>query len=174
MAQANCAPGSWGGDTRNSIFAYALILVLFAAVLLLLDILLAYYSRNKSLNLLIQRAEQSDPDRKELEKLLEASGKSPPGIPGLARSMMALTVIVILGVAVFHLLAKSEVKDTGLIVNNILSMLAGLLAAITWFYFGGRASESKAEGAGKPAGKPPGQGGESPGGAGPVTGEVAE
>jgi hypothetical protein len=59
--------------------------------------------------------------------------------------MMALTVILILGVAVFHILVKGAPGDDSQIINNILSMLAGLLAAITGFYFGGRAVEKKEE-----------------------------
>ncbi len=56
---------------------------------------------------------------------------------------MALTVIVILGIAVLHILVKDGQGENMKIVDNILSMLAGLWAAITGFYFGGRASEKK-------------------------------
>ena len=77
----------------------------------------------------------------ELKEIVKESGKAPPGMPGRARSTMALTVIVILGVAVFHLLVKGGPGDNSQIIGNVLSMLGGLLAAITGFYFGGKAAE---------------------------------
>ncbi|MHA2315620.1 MAG: hypothetical protein ACXACF_10150 [Candidatus Hermodarchaeia archaeon] len=57
--------------------------------------------------------------------------------------MMALTVIVVLGIAVIHILAEGPRGDNSQIINNILSMLAGLLAAITGFYFGGKTAEKR-------------------------------
>ncbi len=102
------------------ILIYVLVVALFAGIPMILDICLAYRS-------------------------VKESGKAPRGIPGLARATMALTVIVILGIAVFHILVKGAPGDNSQIVNNILSMLAGLLAAITGFYFGGKAGEKKVE-----------------------------
>ena len=87
--------------------------------------------------------EVEDLDKDELRELLKESTKPPPGIPGLARTTIALTVIVILGVALFHLLTDNGSGDNSGIINSVLSVLAGLLAAITGFYFGGRAAEKK-------------------------------
>ena len=89
-------------------------------------------------------------DKDELRELLKESSKPPPGIPGLARSTIALTVIVILAVAIFHLLTSDNGDGNSTIINNVLSVLAGLLAAITGFYFGGRATEKKQEDTEKP------------------------
>ncbi len=59
---------------------------------------------------------------------------------------MALSVILILGIAVFHLLAKvAPTEGNSQIIGNILSMLGALLAAVTGFYFGGRTVEKEAE-----------------------------
>ena len=67
------------------------------------------------------------------------------GISGFRRAIIALTVILILGIAVFHLLVNNTDTDSKAVVNNILSMLAGLVAAIAGFYFGGRFTENRAE-----------------------------
>jgi hypothetical protein len=50
-------------------------------------------------------------------------------------------VILILGIAIFHLLTKPVDPDSKEIVSNIISMLAGLVSAIVGFYFGGRFAE---------------------------------
>jgi hypothetical protein len=125
---------------------YVLTLVLFAGIPFVLDICLSYLSsllsKKQTLNLLIDKASADKLDLEELKEFMKEIGKPPPGIPGLARAMMALTVIVILGIAVFHILVNNADKDN-LIINNILSMLSGLLAAITGFYFGGKKSEEK-------------------------------
>jgi len=67
------------------------------------------------------------------------------GISGFRRAIIALTVILILGIAVFHLLANNTDTNSRAVVNNVLSMLAGLVAAIAGFYFGGRFTEKRAE-----------------------------
>ena len=127
------------------ILVYIVLIVIFAGLPVILDILLAYRSQNRTRNILIEKAALDKLELAELREFIKESGKPPPGIPGLARATMALTVIVILGIAVFHILVKGAPGDNSQIVNNILSMLAGLLAAITGFYFGGKTSEKKAE-----------------------------
>ncbi len=127
----------------ETIILYAAVLVLFASLPMLLDIYLAYQSLNKSRNLLIEKASVDKLRLEELRELVRASEKAPTGTPGLARATMALTVLVILGLAVLHLLIQNTPKDDAQIINNILSMLAGLLAAITGFYYGGKATERK-------------------------------
>jgi len=67
------------------------------------------------------------------------------GISGFRRAIIALTVILILGIAVFHLLVNDTDTNSRAVVNNILSMLAGLVSAIAGFYFGGRFTEKRAE-----------------------------
>jgi hypothetical protein len=148
----------------STIIIYVFALVLVAAFPMLLDICLAYRSRNKTRNFLIKKASHDGLQLKELHGFLKEIREPPPGIPGLARAVMALTVIVVLGVAVIHVLVEGAPKDGGEIVENILSMLAGLLAAITGFYFGGRTAEKASEQntteevAQKPPVTPPGSG----------------
>jgi len=112
---------------------------------MILDICLAYWSLNKTRKLLIDKASLDRLELKELQEFVKEIRNAPPGIPGLARATMALTVIVIMGVAVFHVLVKRPPGVNPQIINNILSMLAGLLAAITGFYFGGKRVEKKME-----------------------------
>ena len=136
------------------VLTYVLILALFASVPIIIDIVFAYVSANKTKNLLIEKASLDKLELAELKEFIKDSGKTPPGIPGLARSTMALTVIIVLGMAVFHILVKgvagAESPDVNSqIINNVLSMLAGLLAAITGFYFGGKTVEKKSEKEGK-------------------------
>ena len=63
------------------------------------------------------------------------------GVSGFRRATIALTVILILGIAIFHLLTRPVDPDSKEIVSNIISMLAGLVSAIVGFYFGGRFAE---------------------------------
>jgi len=72
-------------------------------------------------------------------------GSALKGISGFRRAIIALTVILILGIAVFHLLVNDTDSNSRAVVNNILSMLAGLVSAIAGFYFGGRFTEKRAE-----------------------------
>jgi len=66
------------------------------------------------------------------------------GISGFRRAIIALTVILILGISVFHLLVNNTDSNSKAVINNILSMLSGLVAAIAGFYFGGRFAEKRA------------------------------
>ena len=134
------------------IIIYVLVLALIALFPMVLDVLLAYYSLNKTrreiIDKLIEKASLNKLGIGELKELLKEGGKAPTGIGGLARTTMALTVIMILGIAVFHVLVTGvsggNSQTNSQIVNNILSMLTGLLAAITGFYFGGRTAEKAA------------------------------
>ena len=128
----------------NTILLYVSVLALVALLPMVLDIFMAYRSRDKTRNLLVEKAAADKLQLSELKELLKEVGISPPGIPGLARATMALTVIVVLGIAVVHILVGSSSDKDSQIVNNILSMLAGLLSAITGFYFGGKSEKEKA------------------------------
>ncbi|MBI4186307.1 MAG: hypothetical protein HY530_02230 [Chloroflexi bacterium] len=127
------------------IVVYVMVIGLFAGLPIVLDICLAYWSQNRMRRLLLEKASADKLTLAELKEFAREGGKPPPGIPGLARATMAITVIVILGIAVFHLLAEGGSEGDSQIINNVLSMLAGLLAAITGFYFGGKAAEKKTE-----------------------------
>lgn len=127
----------------NPIAIYALILVLFIALPTIIDIIMAYSSRKKTWTLLIEKASQDTLDKEELSALIKATAVGPPGISGMSRALMALAVIIILGIAVFHLLVNCQNTDALPIIDKVLSMLAATLASITGFYFGGRSVEEK-------------------------------
>lgn len=128
----------------DSAIIYVVIIALFAGLPEIIDIFLAYRSQDKARNLLIEKASVNNLQLSELKQFLKETGKAPPGIPNLTRGMLALTVILIMGIAIFHLLVYPPVGDSKLI-DNVLSMLGGLLAAITGFYFGGKAADAKGE-----------------------------
>ena len=127
----------------SQILVYALILVLFIALPTIIDIFMAYGSRKKTWTLLIDRASRDTLDKDELRELIKATAVGPPGISGMSRALMALAVIIILGIAVFHLLVNCTNKEVYPIIDKVLSMLAATLASITGFYFGGRSTEEK-------------------------------
>lgn len=137
-------------NTTDSILVYVVIVALFISLPWVIDIFMAYRSQNKTRKLLLDKvidsASKGGLSLDELKELLKESNKAPGGMQGLSRASMALSVILILGIAVFQLLAKAApTAGDSQIVGNILSMLGGLLAAITGFYFGGRSAEQGAE-----------------------------
>jgi hypothetical protein len=128
---------------------YLVVVTAFILVPVLTNMLLAYLFANRQRhNLMMELVNRVATDKLatgELKEILEESRKEAFAMPGLARSTMALAVILVLGIAVFHVIVIGipPSNDDSQIVNNILSMLAGLLAAITGFYFGGKAAEKK-------------------------------
>lgn len=127
------------------ILLYVLILALVIAIPTITDICKAYQSRDANWKLLIDNAAKDNLSLEELRDLIKATSGGPPGISGMSRSLMAFAVIIILGIAVFHLLAFCSNPEYAKIVNNIMSMLAATLASITGFYFGGRSAEGAKE-----------------------------
>ena len=133
-------------ETIGMIMIYVASIVLIAGFPWVLDICLAYRSRSKTRKLLENRAVTDKLDAAALQEFIKEISKAPPGITGLSRASIALTVIIVLGIAMVHILVKEcPATNDSQIVNNVLSMLAGLLAAITGFYFGGKAAEKKEE-----------------------------
>lgn len=127
---------------------FVVIVALFASIPILLDICLAYWAMNDMRKRMLEKASLNGLNIKELREFVEESAKAPPGIPGLARATMALTVLVVLGVALLEMIAEKPPSANSQVVNNVLSMLSGLLAAITGFYFGGRSAQQAAQQAG--------------------------
>jgi cobalamin synthase len=103
---------------------YALLIVVFSTILMLADACIGY---------------------KKSGEMGEAGKCEAKGISGFRRAIIALTVILILGIAIFHLLDNYEDAASRAVVNNLLSMLAGLVAAIAGFYFGGRFTEKRTD-----------------------------
>ena len=128
------------------IVVYITVVALLMGVPWVIDIIMAYKSQGEIRRLLINKASVNGITPTELRELLKACKEAPGGIQGLSRASMALSVILILGIAIFHLLVNGKGTDgESQIISNVLSLLGGLLAAITGFYFGGRAAEEKAD-----------------------------
>jgi hypothetical protein len=132
-------------ENIGTIIIYVVAIGLIAVLPMVLDMCLAYRSKSRAYKLLADKASANGLNLKELQELVKEISKAPPGISGLARATMALTVIMVLGVATIHILVERCETGDSQIVNNVLSMLSGLLAAITGFYFGGRSAEKATE-----------------------------
>lgn len=161
----------------ETITVYIATIALFASVPIILDIISTYLSVYYTRKLLIQKASADGLKLEELKQIVKESRKELSGIQGLARAVMALSVIVILGIATFHVLVKGVIgipenlvrdvltnpqianntqiiaqitSSSAQIVDKILTMLATILASITAFYFGIRAAEKPPEEKSKP------------------------
>jgi hypothetical protein len=75
----------------------------------------------------------------ELKEILAAAAKPPAGLVGLARALMAFTILSIVGVALFALLMANS-ADAGDLRQTLLASLTSVLATIIGFYFGARTS----------------------------------
>jgi len=109
---------------------YVLAIVMFATVLMIMDAVVGY-----------KKAKADDMFG------LSQKNAEMKGVSGYRRSIMALTIILILAISIFHLLVNATDENSTDIISNILSILAGLTAAMAGFYFGGRFTERRAEAA---------------------------
>jgi len=88
----------------------------------------------------------------EIKELLVAMDDGPTGFIGLTRGVIAVTLILILGLAILHLIMFGSEPT---VAERLLTMLAGALTAVIGFYFGSKATKEGAalgEGAGKQVG----------------------
>lgn len=128
----------------------ALIVIYLVAILsvplslLLSDLFKAYGFAKMTRASLIDKAAANDLSLDELNAMLSELQKAPPGIPGLTRGSLALTVLVILAVAIIHILVVRR-GVVGTEINQVLTLLGGVLATIVGFYFGGRTAETGAQ-----------------------------
>lgn len=137
------------------IWPYLIVVLAIAVLPRIVDILAGYISSALALKRLTSLANNDKLDKEELQRLMETAVEPPKGIPGLARTSIALAVVGVIGIAVFHVLVfyQKPSGDTPQVLTNVLSILGGLVAAVTGFYFGGKAST---EGAAKKEQKPVG------------------
>src|SRR5205814_9478218 len=86
-------------------------------------LVLAYSFSNRSRQMLIARSSNGGEGLSiaELQSLLADLSQAPPGIPGLSRSLIALTVIMILGICLFYILFANRPLSDSPIIGNILS-----------------------------------------------------
>jgi hypothetical protein len=113
---------------------YVFLIVLPPSIYTFYDIRRSYEERAKVLGNLRQNATHD-----EIKALLVDMDQGPTGLVGLTRGIVAVTLIFILAIAVFHLVvfAPSSVPH---IAEQLLTGLAATLTAITGFYFGSKAT----------------------------------
>jgi hypothetical protein len=75
----------------------------------------------------------------EIKALLVDMDQGPSGLTGLTRGIVAVTLILVLAIAVFHLVVFPPTTVPH-IAEQLLTLLAGTLTAITGFYFGTKAA----------------------------------
>jgi hypothetical protein len=113
------------------IFWYLLLLAGFPFGLVVYDMAKAYafatHNTDKLLQCLGPRVTAD-----QLKILATELQQAPPGVPGLARSTLAFTLLIILGIAVFHLVMFGgpgfNTGETGKLVHDLLMLLATLRA----------------------------------------------
>jgi IPT/TIG domain-containing protein len=128
--------------TPRLLALYVILLVLFPLVLHLVDSFQAYeLSKRTCKDLLLGKLGKLDsavsPDQAmRLARDLTELAK-PTGIAGTTRSIFTYTLLLVLGISVFHLLAVGNVDAA----DKILTILAGAVSSIIGFYFGSQAAK---------------------------------
>lgn len=121
-------------------------------------------NRDRIIDHLIAEAARSDRqlDLNELQAILKAISVSPTGVKGLARTLLAFTILTVIAVITAGLLVGEQSGDLEL-MKQVLTTLLAALTTIVGFYFGARtAQDSSAAGAAEAlGGQPRGNGGGS-------------
>lgn len=122
------------------------LLVVYIGLIVLLPFVCTFYDIRKSYR---ERAEvfvklRGNPTIDEIGTLLTKMDQGPTGLVGLTRGLLALTLVLAVAFAAFHLIvfAPTKVPD---IADKLLMLLAGTLTAITGFYFGSKAATEAAQ-----------------------------
>lgn len=125
---------AWYG---NFAIIYVAALLLFASVPILVDISKTYKAQE---DVRQKFAPISNVTPEQLAVILSASA----GIPGLGRYTIAISVVMVIGLALFHILInpQSYSQAQTQTFTAVLSLLGGTLATITGFYFGGKTAEA--------------------------------
>jgi hypothetical protein len=154
------------------------VLALIWFVPIWVDARRAYRLRERAIELvggrLLDAAKKDGLKVSELRELLATIGEPATGQRGLARALMAFTIITVVGVALAALLLSSA-GDASDLRKTVVTSLLTLLGTIVGFYFGTRAAEGageRPEAPAQPAPAPP-AGEEVPPAAGEGTAESA-
>jgi hypothetical protein len=145
-----------GNDTKNlmtqtwdaRVFAFVIVvLIIFSLIPYTLNLWQSHNHLTKvqeSLCTFINTNADKIEDDKLVQIIQELIRAKPMAAPGIARGVMALTITMIVGVALFFLFAYPNMNPaTNQSIKEILLALTGALTAIVGFYFGGKASEPK-------------------------------
>ena len=122
---------------------FVVLLVFFAAVPLLVNMIMAHRHLGKMTDALREfigkNVNEIDAD-KLIQIIHECVSADPNGAAGTIRGTMALTITLIVGTSLFFLVSYPP-KDPSTI-KEVLLTLTGALTAVIGFYFGGKASET--------------------------------
>jgi hypothetical protein len=124
---------------------YVVLLGVFLLLLHLVDSFQAYrLSRSGCKDLLDKLPGEISPDQA-LRLKHELFDTKPTGIAGTTRSILAYSLLLVLGISVFHLLAATGDEEALKYADKILTVLAGALSSVIGFYFGSKATKEGAE-----------------------------
>jgi len=131
-------------ETLLLVFGYVLLIVLFPLILMWVDIRKAYRFSQQSRDKLFEKFSVDKLSLEQLKILLPELNQPPPGIPGLARATIAFTLLMIIGVGVFHIVVVAPWfgKEIPPAIEKLLTLLAGALTSIISFYFGAKTAET--------------------------------
>ncbi len=128
---------------------YVFLIVLPPSVFNLYDIYKSYQERSV---VLLNLTKNTTATIDEIKALLRDMDQGPTGFTGLTRGIVAVTLILVLAIAVFHLVVFAP-PTVPHIVEQLLTLLAGTLTAITGFYFGSKAATEATQATKTSAGK---------------------
>src|SRR5438445_4837221 len=124
------------GSSVFVIFVYVLLIVSLPWAATIIDISKGYRDQRAKWRDLLTKL-PSNINLDQLRPLLAELDQGPPGTSGLTRGAVALTLLLILGIALFHIVIF--VPNSLNLVEKILTLLTGAFTSITGFYFGSRA-----------------------------------
>ncbi len=129
----------------SKIMPIAIILLFVFASLPILWNIKGFYDHLREVRELLAEKLSSAGNQAELVQLVkDALTIQSSGMQGVARATMALTLSIILGAAIFLLIANLDKdKEILTILKDILLALTGAISSIIGFYFGGRAAQSE-------------------------------
>ena len=137
-----------GSQAVALVVGLGLAFALLWALPVWLDARRAYRLRNRAVDLvggqLLDAATKNGLSIAELRELLGTIGEPATGQRGLARALMAFTIITIVGVALVALLLSSA-GDASDLRKTVITSLLTLLGTIVGFYFGTRAAETASD-----------------------------